>query len=225
MPDGTTPASVVDDLLAKASSSLTCNAKASRAADDVSHSSFPPVTVHVVQTRGTPDRQMIWDRLALAIQQADIGHVLVVTRCLTTLREACQHDLHGSPTILIDGLDPFADLTKPCGVHSRLFVTELGVETAPSVRQLVGELRGAHDRRAAASASRDTEPNTADLERSVPAHSRAQTDHAAMLSEDLGPAAAHSEVLTALGLDDAPDSHRDAPRETALPAPMTRLYR
>ncbi|HKV88660.1 MAG TPA: DUF2892 domain-containing protein [Candidatus Dormibacteraeota bacterium] len=39
---------------------------------------------------------------------------------------------HGSPTILIDGRDPFATGAQPAGVGCRVFLTEDGVQGAPS---------------------------------------------------------------------------------------------
>lgn len=146
MPDKIASATVMETRLDYASNGAPGDAHASRTADINSPSAPPPVTVHVVHTRGTPDRQLIWDRLGRAIQLAGVGRVVVVSRCLATLREACQQKLHGSPTILIDGRDPWGDLAAPCGVHSRSFLTDAGTETAPSIAQLIGELRRARTR-------------------------------------------------------------------------------
>jgi hypothetical protein len=43
---------------------------------------------------------------------------------------------HGSPTILIDGLDPFASGHEPIGMTCRMFRTEEGVQGAPTESQL-----------------------------------------------------------------------------------------
>ena len=43
---------------------------------------------------------------------------------------------HGSPTVLIDGVDPFADLDAPIGVACRVYATPAGPDGAPSVEQL-----------------------------------------------------------------------------------------
>lgn len=56
-------------------------------------------------------------------------------------RDALAAGLHGSPTILIDGSDPFpftGDGTAAC----RLYPTGCGLESAPSVEQLEEVLRG-----------------------------------------------------------------------------------
>ena len=42
----------------------------------------------------------------------------------------------GSPTILINGEDPFADESAPVGFACRMYRTETGIEGAPSVAQL-----------------------------------------------------------------------------------------
>ncbi len=43
---------------------------------------------------------------------------------------------HGSPTILIDGHDPFVNGQEPVGMTCRVFRTEHGAEGAPSEAQL-----------------------------------------------------------------------------------------
>jgi hypothetical protein len=42
----------------------------------------------------------------------------------------------GSPTVLVDGIDPFADENSPVGFTCRVFQTENGMEGSPSVAQL-----------------------------------------------------------------------------------------
>lgn len=47
----------------------------------------------------------------------------------------------GSPTLLIDGVDPFADPDAPVGLSCRIYATEDGRAGAPSERQLEQALR------------------------------------------------------------------------------------
>ncbi len=47
---------------------------------------------------------------------------------------------HGSPTILIDGHDPFVTGQEPVGMSCRVFRTERGAEGAPSEAQLRAEI-------------------------------------------------------------------------------------
>lgn len=44
----------------------------------------------------------------------------------------------GSPTILVDGQDPFADQDAPIGLACRLYATEEGLQGAPTIAQLRG---------------------------------------------------------------------------------------
>jgi predicted DsbA family dithiol-disulfide isomerase len=51
--------------------------------------------------------------------------------------EAARRGMHGSPTILVDGVDPFAEPKQPASVSCRLYRDGDGqVEGAPSVSQL-----------------------------------------------------------------------------------------
>ena len=58
-------------------------------------------------------------RLAEAL--GDRSGVRVERRVLDTAREAEQWGMHGSPTVLIDDLDPFADADTPTSLSCRLY--------------------------------------------------------------------------------------------------------
>jgi hypothetical protein len=47
-----------------------------------------------------------------------------------------EHGFRGSPTVLIDGVDPFADNDAPVGLSCRMYVTERGLAGTPSIDQL-----------------------------------------------------------------------------------------
>ena len=60
---------------------------------------------------------------------------------LTTTRVATPEDAEtlgflGSPTVLIDGEDPFDDGNAPVGLACRIYRTEAGLKGAPSASQL-----------------------------------------------------------------------------------------
>jgi hypothetical protein len=59
---------------------------------------------------------------------------------ITTAEEAEGVGFAGSPTILIDGRDPFRGGAAP-GLACRRYSTEAGLEGAPSVTQIVDALR------------------------------------------------------------------------------------
>ena len=50
--------------------------------------------------------------------------------------DAVQVGFHGSPSILIDGVDPFATEETQVGYACRLYFTESGPAEAPSVEQI-----------------------------------------------------------------------------------------
>jgi hypothetical protein len=61
---------------------------------------------------------------------------------VTSPEEAERLSFRGSPTVLFDGVDPFADPSAPVGLSCRVFQTPDGLRGAPTVEQLVEVLRG-----------------------------------------------------------------------------------
>jgi hypothetical protein len=67
----------------------------------------------------------------------NLGHRdTLVYETVSTIEEAERRRFRGSPTILIDGHDPFARESDPVGLSCRLYHTESGTEPSPSIRQL-----------------------------------------------------------------------------------------
>jgi len=60
----------------------------------------------------------------------------VVYKQLTTVEQAEALGFRGSPTILVDGTDPFADPDAPTGLTCRIYRTDTRVQPAPTVEQL-----------------------------------------------------------------------------------------
>ncbi|MGH8823737.1 MAG: thioredoxin family protein [Jiangellaceae bacterium] len=54
---------------------------------------------------------------------------------------------HGSPTILIDGRDPFAHADQPIGLACRIYQTPSGPAGAPTIQQLRSALNLTRDER------------------------------------------------------------------------------
>lgn len=85
---------------------------------------------------GCPHSQLTSDRITSAIEGLDRDdiagpkHVLV-----NTPEDANRLGFRGSPTILIDGRDPFPT-DSPVGFSCRVYRTEHGTDGAPSVEQL-----------------------------------------------------------------------------------------
>lgn len=72
------------------------------------------------------------------------GFDLTFDRQLIETPEAAeQHGFRGSPTVLIDGVDPFTDPDAPVGLSCRVYQTETGFGGSPSLDQLRTALQGA----------------------------------------------------------------------------------
>ena len=83
-----------------------------------------------------PNWQVADARLREAV--AAVGRATEVERVLvTTTEEAEAWGFHGSPSVLVDGQDPFAEPGAPVGLSCRLYRTPAGVGGSPTVEQLV----------------------------------------------------------------------------------------
>ena len=60
---------------------------------------------------------------------------------IDSAEDAERLDFHGSPTLLINGRDPFASRELPVNFGCRIYETEEGPQGAPSVAQLRHVLR------------------------------------------------------------------------------------
>ncbi len=87
-----------------------------------------------------PNWKIADERLAaIAAERPD----LTVTRHLVeTLEEAERVGFHGSPSILVDGVDVFADPEAGVGLSCRVYRTPDGLAGAPTVEQLRAALAG-----------------------------------------------------------------------------------
>ncbi len=70
---------------------------------------------------------------ALAREFPDVG---VTRRLVDTDGEAQQIGFHGSPSILIDGVDVFAPEDAPVGLSCRMYQTPDGFAGSPTIEQL-----------------------------------------------------------------------------------------
>lgn len=83
---------------------------------------------------GCPHWKVAEERLAtIAAERSD----LTVTRHLVeTFDEAERMGFHGSPSILVDGVDPFAGAGMGVGLACRVYETPDGRAGAPTLEQL-----------------------------------------------------------------------------------------
>jgi hypothetical protein len=61
-------------------------------------------------------------------------------RLVSTPEEAEAAGFRGSPTVLVNGHDPFAEPDGPAGLCCRVFRTDAGLAGAPTVEQLLAVL-------------------------------------------------------------------------------------
>ncbi len=87
-----------------------------------------------------PNWRLADERLREALARAGRDDVRVQHRQVTTVENA-EAGFRGSPTVLIDGLDPFSDPDAPAGLSCRVYGTDEGFVGAPSVEQLLAVLQ------------------------------------------------------------------------------------
>lgn len=80
-------------------------------------------------------------RLRAALSLGGTTDVSVTRQEVVTAADADRLGLRGSPTILVDGADPFADEGAPVALSCRIFMTPEGPAGAPTVEQLAAALR------------------------------------------------------------------------------------
>jgi len=91
------------------------------------------VEVKVLYFDGCPHWRTAADRLAAL--QAEVGFELTSQR-VATPEEAELVGFRGSPTILVDGVDPFAPDDAPIGFACRVYATPEGPAGSPTIEQL-----------------------------------------------------------------------------------------
>jgi hypothetical protein len=94
--------------------------------------------LEVLHVPGCPNLAPMLERLAL------VTDLPVATRVIETDADAARFGMAGSPTLLVDGADPFAAAAEgECGVSCRLYRDEDGlIVSAPSVEQLRAAIGG-----------------------------------------------------------------------------------
>jgi predicted DsbA family dithiol-disulfide isomerase len=89
----------------------------------------------VLAVPGCPNAPVLAERLAAVLHgRADVS---VSHQVISDEGEAARRGMRGSPTLLIDGADPFAGPGQPTGMSCRLYRDDDGqVSGAPSASQL-----------------------------------------------------------------------------------------
>jgi hypothetical protein len=83
-----------------------------------------------------PNWRLAEARLNEALAAIGDERPAVTYELVSTPEQAVQAGFRGSPTILVNGCDPFADPDHPVGLSCRIYRSPAGVEHAPTVEQL-----------------------------------------------------------------------------------------
>ncbi len=90
---------------------------------------------------GCPNWRLADERLREALHEAGADGAEITYQNIETPEQAEEAGFRGSPSILVDGRDPFADEAAPVGLSCRVYQTETGADGAPSLAQLAVALR------------------------------------------------------------------------------------
>ena len=90
---------------------------------------------------GCPNWQTSERRLREALDQTGHSDVPVDREEVETPENAERLGFVGSPTVLVDGIDPFAQAGASAGLACRVYVTPDGLAGSPTVEQLAEVLR------------------------------------------------------------------------------------
>jgi hypothetical protein len=97
------------------------------------------VEITVLHVEGCPHLELARQRVAEALTETGTA-AEVNLEVVATAQQAAERGFNGSPTILVDGTDPFPAPDEPVGLACRLFHTDEGMQGAPTVSQLAAVL-------------------------------------------------------------------------------------
>jgi hypothetical protein len=99
-----------------------------------------PSDVRLLYFDDCPNWRVAEARLKEALVSVGADPDVVIYEQVTTVEQAEALGFRGSPTILVDGTDPFAEPDAPAGLTCRIYRTAMGVQPAPTVEQLQAAL-------------------------------------------------------------------------------------
>ncbi|MGE0029048.1 MAG: thioredoxin family protein [Thermoleophilia bacterium] len=85
---------------------------------------------------GCPNWRIAEERLRAALADAGSPAAAITLERVQSHEEAVRLAFRGSPTVLIDGRDPFADPRADVGLACRVYATPDGLQGAPTRDQL-----------------------------------------------------------------------------------------
>jgi len=90
-----------------------------------------------------PNWKQAHRRVRQALREVGAPEAALTLRRVETDEEAQHLAFHGSPTVRINGADPFADPAAPVGLACRVYRSATGLTGAPTVEELTAALRAA----------------------------------------------------------------------------------
>jgi hypothetical protein len=96
--------------------------------------------VELLYFDGCPNWKVADDRLTEALTELGRDDIVVEHRLVDTPEQAEELAFTGSPTIRIDGTDPFATGQEQVGLACRVYATPTGLGGSPDTAQLVQAL-------------------------------------------------------------------------------------
>ncbi|GAA4363041.1 thioredoxin family protein [Nocardioides caricicola] len=96
--------------------------------------------VELLYFDGCPSWQVTEDRLTQALAALDRTDVVVERRLVETPDQAEELSFVGSPSVRIDGIDPFATGQEQVGLACRVYATPAGLSGSPDTAQLLEAL-------------------------------------------------------------------------------------
>jgi hypothetical protein len=101
------------------------------------------VDVTLLYFDGCPNWQEAHSRVQQALCETGASDDAVTVHRVETDEQARRLSFRGSPTVLVNGDDPFADPSAPVGLACRVYRTARGLAGTPSVDELTAVLRAA----------------------------------------------------------------------------------
>lgn len=99
--------------------------------------------VRLLYVEDCPNWRLAESRLRQALAAMGDGAPAVIYELVSTPGQAQRSGFRGSPSILINGHDPFAGPEDPVGLSCRIYRNPAGVEHAPTVEALRSVLASA----------------------------------------------------------------------------------
>jgi hypothetical protein len=104
------------------------------------------VDIELLVVPDCPNESVAFSRLNLAVERLGLQAQPVRTTVVGDYEQAVKRGFVGSPTILIDGEDPFAVPGQAPAMACRMYATPTGLTGVPPLEDLVVALASARER-------------------------------------------------------------------------------